>query len=331
LLSTSGSTGSSKLVRHSYLNVEENARNVAALFELKPEERATLILPMNFTMGLSVITSHLFAGSIVLLVKGTLMERNFWTFIKEQNATSFTGVPYNFEVLQRLNFFNMDLPELKLLTQGGGKLKDKLFKEYAEFAQKTGKKFVATYGQTEGTARMAYLEADMAINKIGSIGKSIPNGHLSLINQNGEEIIENEAVGEIVYRGKNVTLGYAFNGDDLAKGDENNGILNTGDIARRDSDGFYYIVGRTNRFLKLFGLRIGLDESEQMIKSAFNIDCTCTGSDEKMIITITDENMRETIYDYVTRLTGLSHTAFDVVVTDEIVRNEAGKSIYYKH
>jgi long-chain acyl-CoA synthetase len=331
LLTTSGSTGSPKLVRHSYLNVEENAKNVAALFELNPQERAILILPMSFTMGLSVIASHLFAGSMVLLMKGTLTERNFWKFIKDQNATSFTGVPYSFELLHRLKFFNMDLPELKLLTQGGGKLKEKLFKEYAEFAQKTGRKFIATYGQTEGTGRMAYLEADMAVNKIGSIGKAIPNGHLSLINEDGEKIIENEATGEIVYCGNNVTLGYAFSGEDLSKGDENNGILRTGDIARRDADGYYYIMGRKGRFLKLFGLRIGLDESEQMIKSAFNIDCICTGSDEKLIISITNANMRETIIDYVTSMTGLSHTVFEVVIIDQIIRNEAGKSVYHKN
>jgi long-chain acyl-CoA synthetase len=328
LLTTSGSTGCPKLVRHSYLNVEANAKNVAAFFELTPEERASLILPMNFTMGLSVISSHLFAGSIVLLTKGTMTERNFWNFLREQNATSFTGVPYTFELLQRLHFFDMDLPELKLLTQGGGKLKDKLFKEFAEFAQKTGKRFIATYGQTEGTGRMSYLKADMAVNKTGSIGKAIPNGKLSLIDQNGEEIDEIEAIGELMYRGKNVTLGYAFNGEDLSKGDENSGILATGDIARRDEDGYYFIIGRTSRFLKLYGFRIGLDESEQMIKSAFDIDCTCTGTDDKMIITITDENVKEKMLDYVTRKTGICHAAFEVVVTDKIPRNEAGKSIY---
>jgi long-chain acyl-CoA synthetase len=328
LLTTSGSTGSPKLVRHSYVNVEENAKNVAALFELKPEERATLILPMNFTMGLSVIASHLFTGSVVLLVKGTMTERGFWDFLKEQGATSFTGVPYSFELLHRLHFFNMDLPDLKLLTQGGGKLKDSLFKEFAEFAQNTGRKFIATYGQTEGTGRMAYLRADMAVNKIGSIGKAIPNGHLSLIDQNGEEITEDEAAGEMIYRGKNVTLGYAFEGEDLSRGDENNGILYTGDIARRDADGCYYIIGRRSRFLKLYGFRIGLDESEQMIKSEFDIDCICSGTDEKMIIKITDVNMKEKVIDFITSKTGLFHAAFEVVITDQIYRNEAGKLIY---
>lgn len=328
LLTTSGSTGSPKLVRHSYSNVEENARNVAEFFELGPEEKAIAILPMHYTMGLSVITSHLFAGSTVLLVNCTLTERAFWKFIKEQSATSFTGVPYSFEVLYKLRFFKMELPCLKLLTQGGGKLSNELFKEYAEYAQRTSRKFIATYGQTEGTARMAFLPAEKATSKIGSIGKAIPNGQLSLIDVSGEEITEMEAVGELVYRGPNVTLGYALSGEDLIKGDENNGVLYTGDIARRDVEGYYYIIGRNSRFLKLYGYRISLDESEHIIKSAFNIDCICTGNDLLMKLFITDKSKKDLIKKFMVEKTRLNHNAFEVLVVDQIPKNEAGKSIY---
>ncbi len=327
LLTTSGSTGSPKLVRHSYSNVEENARNVAALFDLGVEERAILILPMHYTMGLSVITSHLFAGSTILLMNCNLTDRNFWNFIKDQKATSFTGVPYSFEILYRLHFFGMELPDLKILTQGGGKLCNELFKEYAEFAERTGRKFIATYGQTEGTARMAYLPAGLATSKTGSIGKAIPNGQLSLIDESGQEIEENEAVGELVYRGPNVTLGYALENKDLLKGDDNEGVLHTGDIARRDNEGYYYIVGRISRFLKLYGYRIGLDETEQLIKSEFKTDCMCIGNDEKMNIYITDEDKKDLIFKYMVAKTGLCYKAFEVIVLSEIPKNEAGKSV----
>jgi acyl-coenzyme A synthetase/AMP-(fatty) acid ligase len=279
-------------------------------------------------MGLSVITSHLYAGSTILLTIKSFTDREFWDFIKDQKATSFTGVPYSFEVLNKLRFFNMVLPDLKILSQGGGKLGDELFKKYAEYAHQTGRKFVATYGQTEGTARMAYLRPEMAINKIGSIGDAIPGGHLSLIDDKGNEIAETEALGELVYKGRNVTLGYAYEGKDLIRGDENNGVLRTGDIAKRDSDGYYYIVGRLSRFLKLYGIRIGLDESEQMIKSAFDTDCICTGNDEKMIVKITNKNKKEAIHSYVIEKTGLFHSAVETLVVDEIIRNEIGKSIY---
>ncbi len=328
LLTTSGSTGSPKLVRHSYSNVMENARNVAAFFELGTTERAMAILPMQYTMGLSVISSHLFAGSTLLLVNGTLTDRGFWQFFKEQRATSFTGVPYSFEVLYKLRIFRMDLPYLKLLTQGGGKLSHELFRQYAEYAENTGRKFIATYGQTEGTARMAYLPAEKSTTKTGSIGKAIPNGQLSIVDEKGVEIIETEATGELVYRGPNVTLGYALCGEDLLKGDENNGVLHTGDIARRDIDGYYYIVGRNSRFLKLYGLRISLDESEHIIKSAFDIDCICTGNDQSMKIIITDEPRKELIKKFIVEKTRLNHNAIEMVVVDTIPKNEAGKSIY---
>jgi long-chain acyl-CoA synthetase len=328
LLPTSGSTGSPKLVRHSYSNVEQNARNVASFFELGTGDRAVAILPMHYTMGLSVVTSHLFAGSVVLLANAALTDKVFWQFIKEHKATSFTGVPYSYEVLNKLRFFRMDMPELKLLTQGGGKLSHELFREIADYAKRTGKKFIATYGQTEGTARMAYLPADLASEKTCSIGKAIPGGHFSLTDDSGNEITETEAVGQLVYRGPNVTLGYALRGEDLEKGDENNGVLHTGDIARRDSDGCYYIVGRKSRFLKLFGTRISLDESEQIIKSAFSIDCVCAGTDEQMKIYVTDSGKKETILDFMVEKTGLNFKAFEIVVVSEILKNEAGKTIF---
>lgn len=327
LLPTSGSTGSPKLVRHSYRNVESNARNVASLFNLNDQERAMASLPMHYTMGLSVISSHLYAGATLLLSDKSLTDASFWRMMKEERATSFTGVPYSFEILNKMRFFRMDLPYLKLITQGGGKLPDELFKACAEYAERTGKRFIATYGQTEGTARMAYLSPELAMVKVGSIGRAIPNGCLSIIDECGRETSEGEAVGEMIYRGPNVTLGYAVCGEDLGKGDENNGILHTGDVVRRDGDGCYYIVGRMKRFLKIFGLRIGLDEVEHLVKSAFDTDCLCGGNDEKLVIKITNKAVLEQVLDFVVLKTGLFHKNIQVEVVDEIKRNAAGKVI----
>ena len=101
-------------------------------------------------------------------------------------------------------------------------------------------KFFATFGTSETTARLAYLEPTKALEKIGSIGKAIPEGKLSLIDDAGHEIMDCEAEGELVYAGPNVTLGYALCKEDLLKGDERNGIYCTGDIARRDAEGYYF-------------------------------------------------------------------------------------------
>ena len=325
LLPTSGSTGSPKLVRHSYRNIEANADNVRRLFKLDGSEKAMAILPMHYTMGLSVIASHLLAGSTLLLSNRSLLDKGFWATLKE--ATSFTGVPYSYEILTKLRFTRMDLPNLKVITQGGGKLTESLWNTLAQYAHEKGKQFIATYGQSECTARMAYLPAEKALEKVCSIGVAEPGGKLSIVDDNGNETFEGEAQGEMVYRGENVTLGYATCREDLLKGDENHGVMHTGDLARRDADGCYFIIGRLKRFLKIFGLRIGLDEVERMIKTEYKTDCYCKGDDEKLVVLVTDAKLQDVLPSFIEEKTHLFHQRIEVQVVKEILRNEAGKVI----
>lgn len=327
LLPTSGSTGSPKLVRHSYRNIEANAENVSRLFGLTEDERPMAVLPMHYTMGLSVIASHLYTGATLLLCDKSLLDKEFWMMLKEQKATSFTGVPYSYELLSKIRFFRMDLPYLKTITQGGGKLTPEMFAACAEYAQRTGKRFIATYGQTECTARMAYLPAELAMTKTCSIGIAEPGGQLFIIDDAGNETFEGEATGEMIYRGENVTMGYATSMEDLNKGDENHGIMHTGDLARRDADGCYFIVGRLKRFLKILGLRIGLDEVENIIKSNLKVDCYCTGSDEKLVVYLTDANLSERVVELIEEKTHLFHQCIEVKIVPQILRNEAGKVV----
>ncbi len=325
LLPTSGSTGSPKLVRHSYKNIEANAYNVQRMFKLDGSEKAMAILPMHYTMGLSVIASHLFAGSTLLLSGRSLLDKAFWAMLKE--ASSFTGVPYSYEILTKMRFTRMDLPNLKVITQGGGKLTEDMFKMLAQYANDKGKQFIATYGQSECTARMAYLPAEMALKKTCSIGIAEPGGQLSILDESGMETFEGEAQGEMVYRGENVTLGYATCREDLMKGDENHGVMHTGDLARRDADGCYFIIGRLKRFLKIFGLRIGLDEVERMIKEEYKTDCYCKGTDEKLVVLVTEPKLQEVLPYFIEEKTHLFHQKVEVKVVNEILRNEAGKVI----
>jgi len=325
LLPTSGSTGSPKLVRHSYRNIEANADNVRRLFGLTDKEKAMAILPMHYTMGLSVIASHLLAGATLLLSGRSLLDKGFWTLLKE--ATSFTGVPYSYDILTKMRFTRMDLPNLRVITQGGGKLTTEMWQTLAQYAHDKGKKFIATYGQSECTARMAYLPAELAMTKVCSIGIAEPGGELSIIDNEGIETFEGEATGEMVYRGENVTLGYATCVEDLLKDDENHGVMHTGDLAHRDADGCYFIVGRMKRFLKIFGLRIGLDEVENLIKSEFKIDCYCKGYDEKLIVLVTDSSVTDKIPKFIEEKTHLFHQKTEVQLVDAILRNEAGKVI----
>ncbi len=325
LLPTSGSTGSPKLVRHSYRNIEANADNVRRMFKLDGSEKAMAILPMHYTMGLSVIASHLLAGATLLLSGRSLLDKSFWTTLKE--ATSFTGVPYSYEILTKMRFTRMDLPNLKVITQGGGKLTEDMWNTLALYAKDKGKQFIATYGQSECTARMAYLPSEMALDKVCSIGIAEPGGQLSIVDDNGNETFDGEAQGEMIYRGENVTLGYATCREDLLKDDENHGVMHTGDLARRDADGCYFIIGRLKRFLKIYGLRIGLDEVEQLIKAEYKTDCYCKGDDEKLIVLVTDAKLQEVLPSFIEDKTHLFHQKIEVQVVKEILRNEAGKVI----
>jgi acyl-CoA synthetase (AMP-forming)/AMP-acid ligase II len=327
LLTTSGSTGSPKLVRLSYKNIQANAESIALYLNLSSKEKPITSLPMHYSYGLSVINSHLISGATILLTDSSIAQKEFWTFAKEQKATSMAGVPYTYEMLKRLHFFRMSLPDMKVMTQAGGKLSVNLVREFVENAILSDKKFIVMYGQTEATARMSYLPFESAFDKSGSIGIAIPGGSFKLIDDNGKEILDSNSDGELVYQGENVSLGYAECKDDLIKGDENNGILYTGDIARRDEDGFYYITGRKKRFIKIYGNRVNLDAAEQIIKEIVP-SCACVGDDDKMVIYITDSSKSDQIRNLLSEKTGLNSRAFEVRFISEIPKNTSGKVLY---
>ncbi len=331
LLTTSGSTGSPKLARHSYRNVEANAEHIAAFFGLNESERAMLDLPMQYTYGLSVLYSHLFAGAQVILSERHVVELDYWNLFKERGATSITGVPYCYEMMKKLRFARMNLPTLKTLSQGGGKLSEELQREFAEYAKNSGRQFFVTYGATEATARMAFLPPELAGIKLGSIGGPIPGGKLYVVDENGGRITEPDVVGEMVYEGPNVTLGYAERAEDLALGDERHGVLFTGDMVKTDGDGFFYIVGRKKRFVKLFGSRVSLDEAENMLKTHFGIECACAGKDDDLKIYVTGKDLPpDDIIAFMTDRMHMNKAAFSVHLIDEIPKNDAGKTLYAK-
>jgi len=329
LLTTSGSTGSRKLVRQSYTNIKANMVAIAKYLEIDETERSITTLPMNYTYGLSIINSHLYAGASLIMTEKTLVQKEFWQQFKAHGTTSFSGVPYTYEMLNKLRFIKMKLPALRTMTQAGGKLLPELHKKFAEYARDTGKRFYVMYGQTEATARMSYLPYQKSVEKYGSMGIAIPGGKFTLIDVDEMEITEPEITGELVYEGPNVTLGYAEQGQDLARGDERHGRLVTGDMAKMDGDGFYYIVGRKKRFLKIFGNRVNLDETEQLLKTRFNeVEVACGGVDDKMYIFITDGTLVQDLRQYIIDKTGLNHIAFTVKHIKKISKNVSGKTIY---
>ena len=324
LLTTSGSTGSPKLVRLSRGNLEANAESIAQYLEISASDRPITTLPMSYSYGLSILHSHLLRGAAIIVTGATMMERSFWDCFKTHAATTFGGVPYAYEMLKKLRFARMTLPTLRYLTQAGGRLGRELAAELAETCRDKGIRFVVMYGQTEATARIAYLPWEHALAKAGSVGVAIPGGRLWLEDDAGQVIDGANVPGELVYAGANVSLGYANDRHDLAKGDKNCGVLRTGDIATRDGDGFYCIVGRKKRFLKIFGNRVNLDEVEQLVRGAGH-DCACGGSDDKLVVYVTQEAEIATVRTLVTERTGINIQGLAVVRIERIPRNESGK------
>ena len=271
---------------------------------------------MYYSYGLSVINSHLSKGATILLTDKTYAQREFWNFLREQQATSMSGVPYTWEMLRRLRFFRMDLPSVKTMTQAGGKLNAEIAKEYIYNAAASGKRFIVMYGQTEATARMSYLPWSAAQEKYASIGIAIPGGEFSLAED-----------GELIYCGPNVSMGYAECAEDLSKGDENHGLLHTGDMARVDVDGFYYITGRKKRFVKIWGNRCNLDAVEQIVKQITS-SCAVAGVDDQITVFVTQERLEKDVKDLLASKTGLNSKAFAVRVIDAIPVKDSGKLDY---
>lgn len=333
-LTTSGSTGSPKFVQLSQVNLLSNANSIAEYLSIDQSERPITTLPMYYSFGMSVINSNLLKGATILLTDKAIVQKEFWTFLKEQQATSIAGVPYTYETLRMFRFFRMNLPFLKTMIQAGGKLNAAIVKEYAQYAKDTNKRFFVMYGQTEASPRISYLPYEYALDKCGSIGVAVPGGRIALLDTDGKEIEVPDKDGELIYYGPNVCMGYAESRADLARGDENNGCLHTGDVAMRDEDGFFYITGRMKRFVKVWGNRCNLDTMEQIVKlylveqKATSSLCACVGRDDLIVVYITQDGLERTLIEHLSAQTQLNPQAFKVNSIATIPTKESGKIDY---
>lgn len=317
LMSTSGSTGSPKLVRLSHENLAANAASIVEYLGIGPGERAITTLPMQYCYGLSVVHSHLLAGASLVLTELSVVDRCFWDLFARAGATSLAGVPHTFDLLDRVGFDDMSLPTLRHLTQAGGRMAPERIRHLAELGRRRGFDLFVMYGQTEATARMAYLPPALAAAHPHTIGVPIPGGAL--------EIDEPDAdgVGELVYRGANVMMGYAERPEDLARGAEIE-ELRTGDLARRTPEGLLEVVGRRSRFVKPFGLRVDLDRVERLLSEA-GIPALCAGDDEQVVVAVAAGREVAAAREVVARHVDLPPTRLVVAAVDPLPRLANGK------
>lgn len=292
LLSTSGSTGSPKCVKISYKNLETNTKMIIKALNIKSSDKAITTLPMDYTYGLSIINTHLMAGATIILTECSIIQKKFWETLRRNKCTTFGGVPFTYQTIIKLRLLS-NLKGIRYLTQAGGKLDPKDVLIMADICEKVGAEFIVMYGQTEATARMSVLNWNDIKNKSGSIGKALPEGKFSVINEHGQPLKHNQE-GELIYCGPNVFMGYAQDVYDLAKEDEMHGVLETGDLAYYDEEGFFFITGRKKRIIKLYGNRINLDEIELLLnKGDFKV--VCIGTDNKLIIISNEKENEEKI------------------------------------
>lgn len=319
LASTSGSTGSPKLVRLSRANVLGNARSIAEYLRLTPDDRAATTLPLHYCYGLSVVNSHLVAGGSLMLTDRSVVEPDFWSEFDAAGATSFAGVPYTYELLESTDFARRRLPTLRYVTQAGGRLAPERVQALARLGRERGFEVVVMYGQTEATARMAYLPPSLAETAAGAIGVPIPGGSFRIDTAVGGAPGE----GELVYAGPNVMMGYAETADDLTRGPELD-ELRTGDLARQRDDGLYEITGRLSRFVKSYGLRVDLDRVERLLGDD-GIEARTVGVDERIAVFVRHERFAAAARQAVQRHAGLPTHAFDVHALAEFPRTANGK------
>ncbi|OBK72400.1 AMP-binding protein [Mycobacterium sp. 1274761.0] len=323
LLSTSGSTGSPKLVRLSRENLIANATAIAEYLDIEETDRAATTLPMSYCYGLSVIHSHLLRGAGLILTDLSVVDADFWSLFSRHRGTSFAGVPYTFEMLERVGFDGIELPDLRYVTQAGGRLSPDRVRRFAALGDEKGWQLFVMYGATEATARMAYLPPDLAQSHPTAIGRPIPGGSFTIEPLDGWTDPE---VGELVYHGANVMMGYARTASDLALGNTVD-TLHTGDVARRTPDGLYEVIGRTSRFVKLYGLRIDLQRVESAL-SADGVTAFCIDDDERLVVA-TAGSEGHTVQRLAVTASGLPAAAVRAVTMAELPLLPSGKPDYH--
>ena len=329
LLPTSGSTGSSKLVRLSQENLQANAASISSFLCIRSEDVAITTLPFSYSFGLSIINTHLIAGASIQVTESSPLNREFWDLVQRAGVTSLSGVPYTFTLLKRIRFERFEIDSIRYLSQAGGKLNHEQLEYLQRISRDKNLPCYVMYGQTEASARMSYLPPEWLQRKPGSVGNAIPNGRFEIVDEDSAIVQGAGVMGQLVYHGPNVAMGYAEARADLARSDDWNGRLLTGDLAYRDNDGFYYISGRLKRFVKLFGKRVSLDEVQALLGAQFKgCEFASYGNDTCLFIGVVGPIDLATVTDFASSQLSVNRIAIRAIKLSELPRLGNGKIDY---
>lgn len=329
LLTTSGSTGSPKFVQLSRTNIAANTAAIIESLGISENDRAITTLPLHYSYGMSVLLTHLSSGGSIVLNSASVMEAEFWQHLRKFEPTFLNGVPTTFQMLHRLRFHQMNTPSIRAMTQAGGGLSRNLIEAFHETMTNRNGSFFVMYGQTEASPRMTCLSPQNLPDKLGSVGKPLSGGRLTIFDESTGATLPAGAVGQVVYEGPNVMLGYASTLEDLRVQRAHSSVLRTGDLGYLDQDGFLFISGRIKRIAKVDGVRVGLDEIERLIDQYAEV-AAVTSSSENIVVFFeahsseSEQRLRERL----TSMTGLPARALRFQQTSAIPRLPSGKPDY---
>lgn len=329
LLSTSGSMGSIKFVKLSKSNLKHNTDSIIKYLKINSNDCSITNLPISYSYMLSVINTHLEVGASIIISKYSLIEKKFWEILKNSKITSFNGVPYTYEILNKIGFKNIKIDSLKYLTHAGGKIEKNKLKEIIKFCIKNNLQFFSMYGQTEASPRISYLKPKFSKKKIGSIGKAIPGNKIYIADHLGKRISKPYIEGEIICEGKNIFMGYSRNYDDLKDPNQENFKLKTGDLGFFDKDRFFYVTSRISKIAKIFGNRIDLGALEDLMNlKGYKI--ACLSDNEKIFVFFDQKFNKKKLINAISKITNLNIGSFELNKLKNFPRTSNNKISYNK-
>ncbi len=278
---TSGTTGEPRGVMLSHDNFLSNADSIIKYLRLTEADSVMVVLPFCYSYGKSLLNTHIMVGGTLVLENSFMYPNVVLDKMIEEDVIGFAGVPSTFAILlNRSSIRNYRFPNLRYVTQAGGPMSPKHARELSLILSDI--QIYIMYGQTEATARLTYLEPQDLFRKPGSIGKPIPGVEVELIKDGGIPAGEGEE-GEIVVTGKNVMVGYWNNPEETRKVLKD-GKLYTGDIAKKDDEGYLYIVGRRSDMIKSGAHRISPKEIEEVILGMHEVhEVTVVGIEDEIL------------------------------------------------
>ncbi len=269
LLYTSGTTGEPKGVMTSHFNMLAVSKSIINYLENDQNDIILNVLPLSFGYGLYQVIPSIMYGGTVILESSFMFPIKILQLIEKEKATGFPMVPTIFALLFNLkNLDKYDLSSLRYITNAGAALSAERILKLKTILPKT--KIFSMYGLTE-CQRVSYLNPAEIEIRPSSVGKAIPNCEVFLLNENNEEVGVGD-VGELVVRGSNVMRGY-WNAPELTKKTFREGkipgekLLYSGDLFKKDEDGYLYFVSRKDDIIKTKGEKVSPKEVEHTINS----------------------------------------------------------------